>query len=203
MQIEHHFLTTCHDIIGLFKNVNKISTFCTNLEKQANLRPDSYSYESYVGDGFEFLIEILIKSSPCDNRIGITNYHPVKNNVDNGVDGYGINLLNKKCSIQVKYRNNKNSLLTSSKDGLDSFMTESMYNEVFPENNEKIKNHYIFTTAEGLHHYTNDVKFRKSIKCIGYQQLRELLDNNINFWNFCRDVISQEISKRIKPIINR
>lgn len=196
MKIEHHFLTTCHDINGLFEDTNKISTFCSRLEKQANLRTDSYSYETYVGDGFEFLVELLIKLSPTDNRIGIIGYSPVKSNNDNGVDGYGFNLRNNKCAVQVKYRTNTNSVLTANKDGLDSFMFESVLEGVLPERDGKIKNHYIFTTAEGLHHYTNDIKLRNSVKCIGYQHLRELLDNNVHFWNHCRLVITNELAER-------
>lgn len=194
MEIEHHFLTTSHNILDLFDSTQKVSTFCKKLEKQAAIDTLAYPYEKYVGDGFEFLIELLIKINPADNRIGISEYHPISNN-DNGVDGYGINILGKKCAIQVKYRTNSSMVLTATNDKLDSFMTEAMFEGIIPETENKCKNHYIFTTAEGLHYYTANEKFRKSVKCIGYQELRELLDNNIHFWNLCISSINNNLGK--------
>jgi len=196
MKIDHHFLTTSHDIIGLFEGTQKIATFCSKLEKQAVQNIAAYPYEKYVGDGFEFLVELLIKLSPTDNRIGIVDYFPTQSNKDNGVDGYGKNLKGGKCAIQVKYRGNSNKVLTAGEDKLDSFMTEAMFEGVYPEVSDKIKNHYIFTTAEGLHHYTDNEKFRGSVKCIGYQHLRELLDNNIHFWDACREEILKNVPKK-------
>ena len=196
MKIGHHFLTTSHDIRGLFDNVNKISTFCTKLEAQANIDTLAYPYEKYVGDGFELLVELIIKLTQTDNRIGITNYEPVQSNNDNGVDGYGINLLNRKCAVQVKYRSNNSKLLTATSDGLDSFLAEAMFESVLPEVMDPCKNHYIFTTAEGLHYYTENEKYRKSIKVIGYNHLREMLDKNIHFWNAARNIINQNLQNR-------
>lgn len=190
MKIEHHFLTTSHNLKELFNKTTKLSTFCTKLERQAAVDESAYTYEKYVGDGFEFLVELLIKLSPTDNRIGISEYRPIGNN-DNGVDGYGINLLGKKCAIQVKYRNNSSTVLTATNDKLDSFMTEAMFEGIVPEIESKCKNHYIFTTADGLHYYTANEKFRKSVKCIGYQEIRELIDNNIHFWTGCNKIISE------------
>lgn len=197
MKIEHHFLTTSHDLEALFESTNKISTFCNKLEKQARLDESRYPYNQYVGDGFEFLIELLIKLSPADNRIGIINYIPVKSNSDNGVDGYGTNLSNQKCAIQIKYRTNTNRELTATDDGLDSFITEALLEyDIRPEKEGHIKNHYIFTTAKDLHYYTAQTKFRGAVKTIGYNHLRELLDNNIHFWETCRTVIKNELDLR-------
>ena len=73
----HPFLFNCHDIDSLLKSVKKISTFCTNLEKQSILFPNRYDPDKYKGDGLELFAEALIKLSPIDNRIGIANYIPV------------------------------------------------------------------------------------------------------------------------------
>ena len=191
--LQHHFLTTSHDIMGLFTGTNKISTFCSKLEKQGVSNTMAYPYEKYVGDGFEFLVELIIKLSPVDNRIGIQDYEPISSNKDNGVDGYGKNLLEKKCAVQVKYRTNNQRVLTAGEDKLDSFMTEAMFEGVLPETKNKCKNHYIFTTADGLHYYTNGEKFRGAVKCIGYKELREFLDNNSHFWNSALDVIEENL----------
>ena len=196
--IDHHFLTTAHDIDELFLGTKKISTFCAKLEKQANSNVAAYPYEKYVGDGFEFLVELLIKLSPADNRIGIREYHPIQSNKDNGVDGYGVNLLGKKCAVQVKYRANTNRVLTAGEDKLDSFISESYMMDIEKELVGSIKNHFIFTTADGLHHYTENEKFRGIIKCIGNKELRELLDNNIHFWDMCMEVIQENLSSKKK-----
>jgi len=199
IKLDHHFLTTSHNLPELFMGTNKISTFCTKLEKQAHQHPDAYSYEKYVGDGFEFLIELLIKLSPVDNRIGISDYRPVKNNEDNGVDGYGKNVNGNKCAVQVKYRSNKNKVLTAGDDKLDSFIAEALIKEgIIPEKEKKCKNHYIFTTAPGLHHYTETQKFRNSVECIGLPQLKELLDNNIHFWEKCLECILENLNSKTK-----
>jgi hypothetical protein len=198
IKLEHHFLTTSHDIKGLFEGTQKISTFCSRLEKQAGMNPMAYPYEKYVGDGFEFLVELLIKLSPADNRIGIVDYQPIQSNNDKGVDGYGRNLNNKNCVIQVKYRANTTKVLTAGEDKLDSFITESYMMDIEKELAGSIKNHFIFTTADGLHHYTKNEKFRGIIKCIGNKELRELLDNNIHFWDMCMEVILENLPKKTK-----
>ncbi len=158
----------------------------------------AYPYEKYVGDGFEFLVELLIKLSPADNRIGIVDYQPIQSNNDKGVDGYGRNLNNKNCVIQVKYRANTTKVLTAGEDKLDSFITESYMMDIEKELAGSIKNHFIFTTADGLHHYTKNEKFRGIIKCIGNKELRELLDNNIHFWDMCMEVILENLPKKTK-----
>lgn len=194
INIEHHFLTTGFNILDLFEGTSKLSTFCKKLEKQASIDPDRYPFEKYLGDGFELLVEILIKLSECDNRIGIKDYKPVLSQ-DNGVDGYGVNLLGEISAIQVKYRVNSQKLLTASGDRLDSFLSEAMFNGVIPQIENKCKRHYIFTTADGLHHYTLNEKFRKSIKVFGYQELRELLDGNLHFWGKALEAIKKNLEK--------
>jgi hypothetical protein len=190
--LEHHFLTTSFDIISLFEGTDKISTFCKKLEKQASKDPGRYPFEKYIGDGFELLVELIVKMSECDNRVGLKDYKPVLKD-DNGVDGYAINLKGEISAVQVKYRVNSQKLLTSSGDRLDSFLSEAMFNGVFPETEDKCKRHYIFTTAEGLHHYTLNEKFRKSIKVFGYKELRELLDGNTHLWQRSLETITQNL----------
>ena len=193
----HGFGSRAHDLKLLFDKTNKLSTFMTKLERQAVLDPDRYDRDKYVGDGFEFLVEIFLKSHSCDNRIGITNYEPIQNN-DNGVDGIGMNLANDKCVVQVKYRSNNQSFLTATKDHLDSMFTEGMLTHKVVSQEKDTKNwiprHYVITTAEGLHHYTDSEKFQGYVKCLGFKELRSMLDNNLSFWNLCRD-ITDELTK--------
>lgn len=186
IDLTHPFMTRSHDLKGLFKNVNKLSSFMKILEKQSKMFPDRYPTEQYLGDGWEFFCEALIKTHQYDNRLGIRDYVIVSNN-DNGVDGYGINFFGETCAVQPKYRTNTQGLLTSGKDSLDSFITEALLEKGIIPN--KQSRHYVFTTAKGLHHYTDHEKFRGTVKCFGYDEIRSLVDNNLHFWNFIREEI--------------
>jgi hypothetical protein len=197
MKINHLFKDKSHNLIGLFEDTKTMSQFKKKLEKQATENP-GYDRNKYVGDGFELLVELLIKSHCCDKRIGISNYVPVQDN-DNGVDGYGINIDGSNCAIQVKFRGDTNSLLTATEAHLDSFVGESqnkmrgLYCEMVYDNEEdkdKWPRHFIFTTAKGLHNYTEDEKFfGYRIVVFGWEQMKSFLDNNHLFWKWCLDVL--------------
>lgn len=188
MILTHPFITRSHDLEGLFNDVKTLSQFMKRLEKQSQLYPERYPIEKYLGDGFEFFCEALIKSHSCDNRIGISEYIPVTKN-DNGVDGYGVNIVLETCAIQIKYRTNTKNLLTSTVDKLDSFITEALLEKnILPS---KQYRNFIFTTAKGLHYYTDHEKFRGMVKCFGYKQISQLVDNNLHFWNFIQKEIVQ------------
>lgn len=175
-----------HDLVGLFENVKTLSQFMKRLEKQSKMFPERYPVEKYLGDGWEMFCEALIKTHQYDNRIGISDYVIVSKN-DNGVDGYGVNLFGETCAVQPKYRADTQKLLTSSKDSLDSFITEALLErDIKPS---KQFRHYVFTTAKGLHRYTDLEKYRGTVKCYGYDEIRSLVDSNLHFWNFIREQI--------------
>lgn len=206
MEIKHGFGLRAHDLVGLFDKTNKISTFMSKLEKQSLLDVDRYDANKYKGDGFEFLVEILLKSHAYDNRLGITDYEPVQSD-DNGVDGIGVNLSGVKCVVQVKYRSNVKTQLTANTDHLSNMISDGMFRHgvsADPKVLECIKNkeiaplHYVITTANGLHHYTDNENFKGFVHCIGYDHLRVLLDNNLSFWNLCRKIASDIKQKTTK-----
>lgn len=209
MQIKHGFGMRAHDLVALFNKTNKISTFISKVEKQALIDPIRYDSNKYKGDAFEFLVEILLKSHSYDNRLGITNYEPIQKD-DNGVDGVGVNLSGEKCVIQIKYRSNNKSVLTANEDKLSNMISDGMFQHGVSADPEKLKMisekksaplHYVITTATGLHHYTDLENFRGFVHCIGYDQLRAMLDDNLSFWNLCRE-ISQDIVKSKTKVIN-
>lgn len=188
--IKHNFGTKCHNIVELFKNTNKLSTFMTKLEKQSLKDPDRYSINDYLGDGFEFLMEIFIKTHAYDNRIGITDYQPIQMN-DHGVDGIGFNFLKEKCVIQHKYRANSNTLLTANEDHLSNMITDAIFTQGVKfdkENPPKVSVFYVFTTAKGLHYFTDNEMFKNHVKCFGYDDLRLMLQDNMPFWDLCREI---------------
>lgn len=190
--INHGFGNKAHDLVALFNKTNKLSTFMNKLEKQAVLDVDRYDRDKYVGDGFEFLMEIFIKTHAYDNRVGITNYEPVQSN-DNGVDGVGFNIIGEKCAVQMKYRSNVTTTLTANEDHLSNLITDAMikFKIVAAEDNTKTPRHYVFTTAKGLNFYTDSEMFKGFVKCYGFDELRFMLDENISFWNLCREIAKE------------
>ena len=188
--LNHTFKTKSHNLNDLFKNVNRFSTFMRNLEKQSLIDPIRYETQNYLGDGFEFFIELFLHLHPCDNRVGVYNYKPNQEN-DNGVDGIGVNIKNEKCVIQVKYRANTQTLLTANTDHLSNMFSDGMlaHNVVADTVNKDNFRHFIFTTADGLHFYTDNEMFKNKVKCFGYNDFRSLLDNNIIFWDKVREIV--------------
>jgi len=195
MKINHSFQYKAHDLLGLFDGTNKMSTFKNKLIKQAQQDEANYSYNDYVGDGFEFLVELFIELHPVDNRIGITKYEPYQEN-DNGVDGYGINMDGLPCAIQVKFRSDSEYELSATQDHLDSFINEAQHRmrgshvPILYQDEDGCPRHYIFTTAKGLHHYTESVKFSGyKVKVFGWKDLESMLDGNNLFWNQTKEIV--------------
>ena len=189
--IEHNFRTKCHDLVGLFNDVNTLSKFMRSLENQSQVDIFRYDPQKYLGDGFEFFIELFLALHPCDNRVGVYNYSPIQEN-DNGVDGVGVNIRNEKCVVQIKYRSNKQTLLTANEDHLSNLFSDGMLaHDVVSDNKDKNNfRHFVFTTADGLHFYTDNEMFKGKVKCFGYNDIKGMIDNNIPFWNCVREYIS-------------
>jgi len=188
--LEHTFITTSHSLVRLFEGTRKMATFMTKLEKDANLDPDNYDRDKYVGDGFEFFVELFLYLHPCDNRVGVHNYVLAQAN-DNGVDGVGVNIRGEKSVVQVKYRTNTQGFLTNGEAHLSNMFSDGMlaHDVVADMKNKKNNRHFIFTTAEGLNFYTDKEFFKGKVKCIGYKQFRAMLDNNVVFWETALEVV--------------
>jgi len=188
--LEHNFKTKAHDLVALFTGTNKMSTFVRKLEAQALKDVDRYDRDKYVGDAFELFVELFLKLHPTDNRVGVYNYEPIQEN-DNGVDGIGVNIKGQKSVVQIKYRANNQQLLTANTDHLSNMITDGMLSHGVVADMADMTNyrHFVFTTAEGLHYYTNDEMFKSKVKCIGYKDFRSMLDNNDIFWKTALETI--------------
>ena len=188
--IEHNFKTKCHSLPALFDGVNKMSQLMYRIEKFSQRDPLNYDPDKYKGDAFEFFIELFLLLHPCDNRVGVYNYKPTQDN-DNGVDGIGMNIRNDKCVVQIKYRSNPKEPLTANKDHLNNMITDGMltYGVINDDVNVKNIRHFIFTTASGLHFYTETEMFKKRVRCFNFKHFRSMLDNNIIFWNTVREIV--------------
>jgi hypothetical protein len=176
------------DLVKLFDGVNKFSNLIKNIEKLSIKNPDKYNINEYKGDAFEFFVEMFLNAFQFDNRVMVSNYEPNKG-IDNGVDGIGVNYFGDKCAIQVKYRSNSETLLSTNQDHLANLIVDAqMRHDITLEKDlKKPKKHFIFTTAKGLHYYTDSSMFEGSVKCFGIEDFKSMLDNNVNFWNWCRE----------------
>lgn len=190
--IQHGFGKRAHDIVDLFDKTNKVATFVRKLNIQGDKDPIRYDRDKYVGDGLEFLVNIFLKTSVFDKRININNYEPVESD-DNGVDGIGYNALNELCAVQIKFRSDRTSTLTANRDHLSNFISDALfkYNIARPKNTTDVPKHYVFTTAKGLNFYTDHDMFKGYVKCYGIDDMREFLDNNLHFWNMCRQIANE------------
>jgi hypothetical protein len=182
MDIKHYFQSTAHDLPALFDDTVKFTQFCARLSKQSKNDPDRYDPNKYVGDGMEFFVELFLKLHPCDNRVGVYEYFPNEGE-DTGIDGFGINILGEKSVVQVKFRSNVKTYLTANKDHLSNLMSAGMQEGVtFDMKNEKNFRHFIFTNANGLHHFTDEKMYGNKVSCFGYKQFKSMLDGNMIFW---------------------
>lgn len=188
IKLTHPFIYRSHNLTALLQNVNKLSTFCSRLEAQSLLFPDRYDSEKYKGDGLELLSEVLIKLSPIDNRIGIGNYEPIISK-DIGVDGKGIGLNGKPATVQIKYRSNHKQILTANEDHLSNFFGTSR--EHFNVDKEDINNMLVITTGGSISPFVQETMFNNKMRCIGYEDLRGLIDNNNLFWDIFRMLVKK------------
>jgi hypothetical protein len=186
--LTHSFLHQCHNIDELLKGTYKLATFCGRLEKQSTQFSDRYDPDKYKGDGLELFVEALIKLSPVDSRIAIGSYVPVIEG-DTGVDGVGVGIDGKIATVQVKYRSNNTQLLTANADHLSNFVMSSLLK--YGVDPKTKTNMLIITTAEGLHYFTDNEMFLNQVRCLGHQQLRELVDNNMLFWDAFRNLVKE------------
>lgn len=196
----HQFKTKSHDLMGLFTDVNLMSTFTNRLQRQAEFDPNRYSVNDYLGDGFEYFVEGFLEILSPSPHIGVYNYRPIPPHEDKGADGVGENMSGNKCVVQVKFRGNNDYTLTANEDHLSNLMLAGMHMGVsFDLENPKNFRHFVFTTAKSLHFYTDEQMFKGKVKCFGYEEFRKMLDNNIPFWNKCREIV-RELDPRHKLI---
>jgi hypothetical protein len=178
IELTHSFLLTCHDLRGLLDGVTKLSTFMNRLVKQSELHPDRFDPLKYRGDGFELFTEALIKLSSADNRIGIYEYQNAPADCP-GVDGFGKGSNGKPATVQCKFVSKSDTVLTAT-GNLSNFVNQSLL--FFGVDPKDSNNMLVVTTAAGLHYYTDGVMFGKKVRCLGHDELRQLVDNNVAFW---------------------
>ena len=195
--MQHQFITTSHDLSGLFNGVNLFSTLVRRIEEQSTIDPIRYDVDKYKGDAFEFFVELFLTINSTDNRVFVYNYKPIPPDEDNGADGTGTNMSGNECVVQVKYRGNTEHLLTANEDHLMNLIgAGSLLGINYDMKDKKNIKHFVFTTAKSLHFYTDEHMFKGKVKCFGYEEFRKMVDNNIPFWNKCREMVGDIVEQQ-------
>ena len=83
--------------------------------------------------------------------------------------------------------------MTANEDHLSNMFTDGMLShdvvaDMTDQNNYR---HFVYTTAKSLHFYTDNEMFKKKVRCVGYSELRSMLDNNLPFWDKARNIIKE------------
>lgn len=209
MKIKHHFKTRAHNLMDLFikRNgtpVTKISEFMYQLNTQARVNVERLNRDGYVGDGFEFFVELFLKLHPADINIGISDYEPIAGNVeDYGIDGFGLNINGNKCAIQIKYRNfnENNNYLTANRDHLSNMIANGTMVHNIPVGEKDNITYYIITTAKGLNQAVFDKMYGGKVKVIANKDFVYKIDGNLIFWRKVREIV-QEILNENERLAN-
>lgn len=178
IQLVHKFAKLCNCKQALLKDVVTLSQFMKNMEKESKKQGLFYKdSNTFKGEAFECFVEFLNKKLP----LYIYDYAPLsRSDTDTGVDGIGTGLNGKPATVQIKYRDNTQALLTANEDHLSNFTASSVFKyNVDPKDT---KNMIVFTTAKDLHYFTKNEMLFGKVVCIGFDEISQLVDNNIVFW---------------------
>jgi hypothetical protein len=190
--MEHHFITTSHDLMDLFANVKTMGGLIKKISNQSLINTDRYDSNTYKGDAFEFFVELFLHINSTDNRVGVYNYKPIPSNTDRGADGVGENMRGEKCVAQIKFRDNTGSVLTTNEDNLGNLVLYGMGIGIsYDLENTNNYRHFVFTTAKGLHYFTDNEMFLNRVKCFAIDDFKLMVDGNTHFWNKCRSIIGE------------
>jgi hypothetical protein len=183
--MKHPFRYRCYDAKKLLDGCEKLSTFMSRVNKQAGEdRGMGWSADDYKGMAFEALVEVLITASPIDKRIGIKEYRPHNHKTDGqdmGIDGYGLSHNGNLHTVQIKYRSDVMSDLTT-KDMISNFVATTTASPVYKEADMTL-----FTTAKGLGQKISESMYHNRVRTLGFTELKKLVDTNQAFWDYFRE----------------
>lgn len=176
----------------LLKDVTTLREFQNRIASNSKLNTEHLPPElaekrinDFKGGAFEVFVEMLLKTHSYDRRLGIANYAPLSSSSkDTGVDGTGIGTNNKPATVQIKYRSNPTYVLTANDDHLSNFLCASIFK--YNVDKDDTHNMWIFTNCAGVNSMTMKEMLYDRVKCINGDQLSELVDNNLPFWDAFR-----------------
>jgi len=194
-ELIHSFQYNAHNLLALFEGTTKFSGrggWKSKMEAQSTLDESKYPRLNYVGDAFEFFVELMFEIiGPTKELGGIHDYKPQQGN-DNGVDAICKNWDGAESVIQIKYKQDSRRLLTANSDHLGNMVKEATLKyriQPHDKNNKETTKYFVITTGKSLHHYTDDEFFLNNVKCIGWSQLCNILDGNKGFWKKAEEIV--------------
>ena len=183
IQLEHHFKNTCYSVDKLLDGVQNLNTFLNRLDKQCQEHPSMWDPDKYKGDGFECLLEGIIKLNPTNTRINITDYSPSA--VDEmGIDGSGKTFDNTAHEVQAKCSMNSQKYITETKENIAMFPAMALSKHP----GKKIKM-TLFTTAKDLTPQLEN--FNNSVRTLGRKDIEKLV-NTPTFWKLFKQLLEDK-----------
>mgnify|MGYP003435659415 FL=1 len=178
----------------LLKDTTTLSKLSRNIIKiSKDFEALAYKDANKVkGDLFEIFAECFFKILAADNRIGVYDYKPAPPIDDYGVDGIGQGMDEKPLTVQVKFRSNEMTELVES--DIKQFGMQSIVE--FGVDKDTKTNMIVFTNAKGLHWITQTKVFSGRVRCLGYEQISHLVDNNSVFWKLVNDLVTTTIKSK-------
>lgn len=195
--IKHSFQYNAHNLQELFEGTTRFSGrggWKSKMEAQSTLDENKYPRLNYVGDAFEFFVEIMFEVlGPIREWGGIHEYEPQQEN-DNGVDAICKNWDGELSVVQVKYKRDSERLLTANKDHLGNLLVQAQIQYGITShdlNKKETTKYFVITTGKSLHHYTDNEFFLNNVKCIGWDDICNMLDKNKGFWKKARKIVKK------------
>jgi hypothetical protein len=188
------------DQYKVFDSVSTVKSLCDGIYKASLLIPlikvdpdgDRSPYDKqrkFRGDAFEIFGEYLCRVTETDTRIGVRAGKLVPLDEDVGVDLYGESTMGDgPVSVQFKFKSDPLYMFTLRE--LATWLAASGHII-----NASGRNLILITTGQSVNYRVRQVV--PSLRVIGRNHLRDLVDNNSGFWQDF--LVSVENSKR-KPL---
>lgn len=199
----HHFKDVIPDIDEFCKAdsptgvIQTVNSFCNRVKALATKYKDQIDENNFKGWSLELLTEYLIKTNGSDNRIGIWDYVPVREN-DTGVDGTGHGENQNPAAVQVKFRAG-DVIMTGNEDHLTNFALAAYMK--YGVKMEDDKNLLIVHTAMKIADFTMSEMLLGKVRELNREALREMLDHRPEWWiRFWEAIKASRTTKSIIPI---
>jgi len=186
--------TTSNDLEYIYTNNASFEDFENKLEEKASLQFSDKERREYLGDGFEFFVDVFVNMHLDNPKIGLSSYSRNEINEegdivfeeDYGVDGVGKNLRGDKAVVQVKYKAVRMTAdgevkLCGNRDHLSNMYLQGPDYGVVPDlENPDNKRHIIITNVKNVNDMTR--KYHKRTHFVTRRVFTEMLKDNLTFW---------------------
>lgn len=198
--IKHHFVAV-PEAVDLF-DVANFNQFQAKLKKLSKVLPTTDpvrwnvslnpqdNQNKILGDAFELFCELFVLHFGFHPQIGLSNYTPIDPELDEGIDAFADNLLNKKSAVQCKYVSDEKHEFGANKSNLPNFLVEATLKKIAWNRDTKIRRAFLITTAKGLHYHT-EKKWNNRVQVINGDVIKSLTLNNKIFWQSCQERIRE------------